>query len=173
MPIESRLQSPRNVEIAPNHIGLLGEIVFTAMHGPPDPVINVIYPILEQEAPEWVPIDKLNIQCSHNPSGKNWFRLYHDSENSCWEPDAFIRTSCNPRIDPIKWKEEPKPPDEWRVEFPVEIKTGSDASLSSSQSRVMKYVASKPDKYPLIVRLRINDVPERYTLTDIQVVTAE
>ena len=173
MPIESKLESPSRVDIIPNHIGAVGEVLFTARYGPPDAVIDVIHPILEAETPDWIPVESLHIQCIDNSTGEDEFRLYENGETYRWEPDAFIKAWLSTREDPIEWEKETEPPRRWGMQFPVEVKTGSNATLNSNQRRAMELVVSERNKYPLIVRLGIDDMPESYTLTDVQVVTPD
>lgn len=163
---------PVNNDIIPNHIGAIGEAIFTSTSEPPEPIPQLIRNYCRSEVPDWVPSKELNIVATPNQNRRT-FVVEKEDQEIHWEHDANISASfrllASDDIEHYQEIKETYGTVRWEYEFPVELKTGTSAELAyNNQREVMKYLSMKSETQPVFVHLRIDDLPERFTVADVK-----
>jgi hypothetical protein len=160
---------PTENQVIPNHIGAIGEAIFNATYGPPDPIPEVIRDFAGGHAPDWVDIENLNIQ-SHLEN--TVFVIEKETETLQWTSDAKVaawyrmsRTDDKESYNEV-WEEYGNT--RWEYTFPVEIKTGSSATLEyGNQREVMEELAQKDDVQPILINLSITNLPKSFIVENL------
>jgi hypothetical protein len=162
---------PTENQVIPNHIGAIGEAIFNATYDPPDPIPEVIRDFARGHAPDWVDIEDLNIQ-SHLEN--TVFVIEKETETLQWTSDAKVaawyRMSLTDDKELYKEVREEYGNTNWEYTFPVEIKTGSSATLEyDNQREVMEELAQKDDVQPIIIiiNLSITNLPKSFTVENL------
>lgn len=114
---------------------------------------------LESQNPEWIPDieHRVTFNVERPPHS---YDVSIDGHFASWYPDALytILFTPSPRSS--------KTFDQYKVEYPVEVKTGQSSELSDNQRAVMATIEqqSRP-VFPLRVRVDVSDLPESFSVT--------
>lgn len=147
---------PQDVEIISNHVGAIGEAVFVARHEAPQPVEAALLDYCRSICPLEVGDDDIYIT-SQKVTGHTIYTAESDDEYLKWVPDVhLVAVATSNGTD-------------WRQQFPVELKTG-DASLTPTQRETIQHLANRTEYHPVIVRLSVDNLPDTFTIEDVQIV---
>lgn len=161
---------PSENQLQPAHIGEIGEALFSATYNPPDPIPALIREFCAKDLPDWVDPDSFSI--SSLVSEGHQYSVERDGEEMRWERDAIINVFRS-RTQEERERTDRTLSMEWSRKFPVEIKTGSEATTRNDQRKVMRYLAQHTEYQPVLVRLRIDSLPNAFSVTDVEFIGQE
>jgi len=76
-------------------------------------------------------------------------------EVPAWRPDAAVVVTFSETMELKTFKE---------VEYPLEIKTGKSSTIRGEQREAFIHASQNIDGQPLLLRIDISDLPERYEI---------
>jgi hypothetical protein len=114
---------------------------------------------LETHSPDWIPeVDhRTRFDIERTPHS---YDVCIDGDYATWYPDCFYVLQFEPTTDRHRTFEP------YRVEYPVEVKTGASSELSDNQRAVMATIEQQDNRIvPLRVRVDITALPEQFSVT--------
>lgn len=143
-------------EVTGQQKGALGEALFSVSHGPKEIIASWIYHDLHQHE-NLTPTSPQEL--SIHRCGRENCKFHHCDpfdDKPGWFPDFHFYVL--PHSD-----NKPKRENRMRVDYLLEIKTGSSSTLSRTQRDVMEYVERTNDGVvPVRVRVDISRLPDEY-----------
>jgi hypothetical protein len=135
------------------------------MRNPPSPLPEYVRTICSDEVPDVVDTEDLSVTTY---SDDNFYHSVEvDGKEMRWERDGLIQASFSASHEMRRESEETLPM-RWRKKFPLEIKTGPEATTRNEQRKVMQFLGKNTEYTPLLIRLSIESLPNMFTLTDIE-----
>lgn len=99
--------------------------------------------------------DDDRIRVTHDHRVETYY-LNHEGAHVSWTPDCLFTAWLSRGFGPLQ------SPDERRVDYPMEVKTGEYAEPERNQGRVMALLATREDVVPTVANVTLDELPEQF-----------
>lgn len=99
--------------------------------------------------------DDDKIRVTHDHRVETYYVKY-EGDHMSWTPDCLFTAWVSKSFGPLQSS------DERRIDYPVEIKSGSYAELERNQRRVMKLLATGSETVPVLATIDLQGLPDEF-----------
>lgn len=143
--------------------GGVGEALLTA-HA--NRAADVVSDWIRSDLTERVSSELGDIEVSHDHRVETYY-VNHEGTHMSWTPDCLFTAFAVRAFGPLRSS------NGLRVDYPVEIKTGDYAELERNQRAVMELVGTNQDIVPVVAKIDLAQLPDKFGISFSAVELAE